>query len=124
MTPGQLIIKTLIVQVLLLATRIVFFRALNIELLPVLILYYLFLAAISIAVARRLGVVNYLEIFLTIIIWLVFSLAIDLIITREIIGTDLYTTWNFWISYLVMPLAILIFHKKQHVEVRKGNYQR
>ncbi|QQS23220.1 hypothetical protein IPM19_01490 [bacterium] len=120
MTPGQLILKTAIVQVLLLATRIVFFRLLNIELLPILIAYYVFLAAVSIAVARRLGVVNYLEIFLTIIIWLVFSLVIDLVITREVIGGDKYLTVNFWVSYLIMPIAILIFHKKQHVAVRKG----
>lgn len=120
MTPSQLIAKTAVVQVLLFATRVVFFRYLNIELLPILIVYYLFLAAVSIAVARRLGVVNYLEIFLTIIIWLVFSLVIDLILTREIIGGDKYLTTNFWISYLIMPLAILIFHKKQHVAVRKG----
>lgn len=124
MTPGQLIAKTAIVQVLLLASRIVFFRFLNIDLLPIAIIYYLLLAAISIAVARRLGIVNYLEIFLTIIIWLVFSLVIDLVITREVIGSEQYLTLHFWISYLIMPLAILIFHKKQHVEVRKGNYQR
>ncbi len=116
----QLILKTIIVQVLLMITKVIFFRFLNTDLLPILILYYLILAAISIAIVRRMGVLNYFEGILVTIIWLVLNILIDLLITQAIIDNGVFSNGHFWISYLVLPLAVLIFHKKAHVETRKA----
>lgn len=119
---GQLLIKTVIVQVLLMITKIIFFKYLNIDSSAILIVYYVVLAAISIAVVRRLGILNYFEIFLITIIWLVLNILLDLLITQAIINNGVFSNGHFWISYLVMPLAVIIFHKKLHVEARKASH--
>ncbi|HMR55400.1 MAG TPA: hypothetical protein PKD34_02300 [Candidatus Doudnabacteria bacterium] len=120
MTPAQLILKTLFMQVFLIIIKIIFFGYLNISLLPILIIYYLLLAAAAIALIRRFGPINYFEAFLAMFLWAVISLASDLIITSLIIGREVYSDWHFWLSYAVVLLAMLIFHKKQHVEIRKA----
>lgn len=120
MTPAQLILKTLFMQVFLVIIKVIFFGFLNVTLLPILIIYYLLLAAAAIALIRRFGPINYFEAFLAMFLWAVISLASDLIITSSIIGREVYSDWHFWLSYGVVLLAILIFHKKQHVEVRKA----
>lgn len=120
MTPAQLILKTLFMQVFLVIIKAIFFGFLNIELLSVLIIYYLLLAAAAIALIRRFGPINYFEAFLAMALWLVLSLASDFLITSTIIGREVFADSHFWWSYLVVLLAMLIFHKKQHVEVRKA----
>lgn len=120
MTPAQLIIKTATLQALLVILKIIFFGYLNIELLAILIIYYLLLSACSIALVRRFGPINYFEAFLVIILWLIISLATDYYITATVVGGEVFADIHFWISYAVVLLAILIFHKKQHVEMRKA----
>ncbi len=120
MTPAQLILKTLFMQVFLIIIKVIFFGFLNVTLLPILIIYYLLLAAAAIALIRRFGPINYFEAFLAMILWVIISLVSDLIITSSIIGREVYSDWHFWLSYGVVLLAMLIFHKKQHVEVRKA----
>lgn len=120
MTPGQLISKTFIMQVFLVVVKIIFFGYLNIELLAILIVYYLLLAASAIALVRRFGPLNYLEVFLAMALWSIISLATDFLITSAITGREVFSDYHFWISYAVVLLAMLIFHKKQHVEMRKA----
>ena len=120
MTPAQLIIKTVTMQALLVILKVIFFGSLNVELLSILILYYLLLAASAIALVRRFGPINYFEAFLAMILWLILSLATDYLITVPIVGKEAYSDIHFWISYPVVLLAILFFHKKQHVEMRKA----
>lgn len=120
MTPGQLISKTVLMQLFLVIIKIIFFGFLNIELLSILIVYYLLLAAFAIALVRRFGPLNYFEAFLAMGLWLILSLVMDYLITASIIGREVFSDYHFWISYAVVLLAILIFHKKQHVEMRKA----
>jgi hypothetical protein len=120
MTPGQLLTKTVIMQVILVVIKIIFFGFLNIELVPILIIYYLLLAASSIALVRRFGPINYFEAFFAMGLWLVLSLLTDYFITSAVTGKDVFRDPHFWLSYVVVLLAMLIFHKKQHVAVRKA----
>ncbi len=120
MTPGQLISKTVLMQLFLVIIKIIFFGFLNIELLSILIVYYLLLAACAIALVRRFGPLNYFEAFLAMGLWLILSLVTDYLITASIIGREVFSDYHFWISYAVVLLAMLIFHKKQHVEMRKA----
>lgn len=120
MTPAQLIIKTVTMQALLVILKVIFFGSLNIELISILVIYYLLLAASAIALVRRFGPINYFEAFLAIILWLIISLITDYLITATIVGREVFSDKHFWISYLVVLLAILFFHKKQHVEMRKA----
>lgn len=124
MTLYQLLAKTVILQVLFVAVKVIFFGYMNVELLPVLIVYYLVLAATSIAVVRRMGPLNYFEAGFVMVLWLILSLATDYIITANLAGREIYDDGHFWWSYAVVLLAIIIFHKKVHVEVRKGNLTR
>lgn len=121
MTISQLITKTILVQVLLVVVKVIFFQFLNIELLAIAVVYYLVLIALLIAVARRFGAVNYFEIFLATLIWTALSLVIDYYITSHLIELKVYSNGIFTWSYLVMPLVIIIFHKKSYVEARKSS---
>lgn len=107
-------------QVLLVMIKIVFFGFLNIELLAILIIYYLLLVASSIALIRRFGPINYFEAIFAMVLWLIISLITDYVITSAVTGKEVFSDWHFWISYAVVLLAMLIFHKKQHVEIRKA----
>lgn len=124
MTLELLLKKTLLLQVLFVATKVIFFGFLNVDLLAILIIYYLVLAAMSIAIVRRMGALNYFEAFFTMGLWLVLSLLTDFLLTANLAGKDIYNDGHFWWSYAIVLLVILIFHKKVHVEVRKGNLQR
>ena len=119
MTVARFLAGIIGAQVLFVLAKTFFISFLNIETLVARIGLWVILAIIAIAVVRRMGVLNYLEAFLITIVWLVVSLLTDLVITTTLTGREVYTTWYFWISYLVVILAIIIFHKKSHVEVRK-----
>ncbi len=85
------------------------------------IAYFLALIIITIAVVRRMGVLNYLESFLIAIVWFVAMILVDMVITSFLIGRDMYTHLYFYLSYLVVLLSIIFFHKALHVQVRKAN---
>lgn len=124
MSLDQLLIKTISLQVMFVILKVFFFGFLNVELLPILVVYYLVLAGMSIAVVRRFGPLNYFEAFLVIALWLIIALLSDYLVTANLAGKEIYSDGHFWWSYAVVVLAILIFHKKQHVEVRRGNFTR
>lgn len=119
MTINQLLLKTIYMQVFLIIIKIIFFGYLNINLMAILVVYYLLLAAAAIALIRRFGVVNYFEVFLAMILWLILSLISDIVITSKIVGADVYKDFHFWLSYVVVLLAMLLFHKKMHVVARQ-----
>ncbi|HMQ02017.1 MAG TPA: hypothetical protein PKD79_03045, partial [Candidatus Doudnabacteria bacterium] len=64
--------------------------------------------------------INYFEAIFAIILRLILSLISDFVITSSLIGRAVFADSNFWWSYLVVVLAMLIFHKKQHVEIRNA----
>ncbi len=76
------------------------------------------IALASIAAARRLGIINYLEAILAAGMWWLFALVFDFLITSALVGFDMFRTRELWIGYLVMVVVIFIFHKKRHVKLR------
>lgn len=124
MTLDQLLIKTVTLQVMFVILKVLFFGFLNVESIVILVVYYLVLAAVSIAVVRRIGALNYFEAFLVMGLWLIVALATDFLITANLAGSEIYNDGHFWWSYLIVLVVILVFHKKVHVEVRKGNLTR
>lgn len=121
MTIASLLLGTIISQVLFVITKVVFLNQLNIDNLGVHIAFQVLLAVITIAVVRRMGTLNYIESFFLTAVWFFTLLIVDFVVTATLIGRDMYTTWPYWISYLVILLSIILFHKKMHVEVRKQN---
>ena len=73
----------------------------------------------TIAVVRRMGTLNYFESIFLVVVWFIVSLLVDLVITTMLTGRDVYTTLYFWLTYLVILLAVFLFHKKLHIEARK-----
>jgi hypothetical protein len=53
------------------------------------------------------------------VIWLFFSMILDLLILYSIDGPDIYRHIWLWGSYLVVALCVFFFHKKRHVEIRR-----
>lgn len=121
MNIASLVIGTLVSQILFIITKIVFIEYLNIDSLIIQIVFYVFLIIETTAVVRRMGTLNYVEsIFLT-AVWFIIGLVVDLIVTTSFTGRDVYAHLYFWATYLFIVLAVLLFHKKIHIEARKGN---
>lgn len=121
MTIASLLLGTIAAQILFVLTKIFFINSLNIESWVVMIIFFVVISLITIAVSRRMGTLNYFEGFFLIAVWLITSLIVDYVITTAFTGKDVYTTLYWWLSYLVMGVVLLVFHKKLHVEVRKAN---
>jgi hypothetical protein len=121
MTIASLLLGTIAGQILFVLTKILFINSLNLESLMVMVGFYLILIVETIAVVRRMGVLNYFESIFLIAVWLITSILVDLVITTSYTGRDVYGTLYFWMTYLAIGLAILVFHKKLHVEVRREN---
>ncbi len=119
MTIAQLLLGLISSQIFFAVTKVIFIQYLNIDSFFFIGLMWLVLAVGAIAIVRRMGVLNYFEDFFTVILWTLTSLVVDLVITTTIVGRDVYSTGYFWLSYLIVILAVIIFHKKTHVEIRK-----
>lgn len=121
MTIASFLLGTIASQILFVMTKIFFINSLNMESWIVMVLFYLALSIITIAVSRRMGTLNYFEDIFLIVVWTIASLITDLVITTSFTGRGVYATMYFWLSYLVIGVVLLVFHKKLHVEVRKAN---
>jgi hypothetical protein len=118
MTPGKFLLLTTIAVVLTTLAKLFFIRALNIDNVYIVYLFWLVIALISIACSRRLGVISYIEATLVLALWLILTLFLDLLITAAVAGIDIYRHPYLWVSHGVMVITIFLFHKKRHVEVR------
>mgnify|MGYP001589195783 CR=1 FL=1 len=120
LTLGQLVSKTILLQIIFLVVKVIFFDYLNWELWPIMIVFYVLIAVSSIAIVRRFGDINYFEAFLILIVWTVVGLLVDLVIISKIVDIKLFSNVHLWFSYLAMILAVLIFDRKEHVALRKA----
>lgn len=74
---------------------------------------------ITIACCRRLGDISYLEAVMVALVWLFSRMFLDLLITAQALGGQIYKTPLLWISYFAIFASIFFFHKKRHVGIRK-----
>lgn len=122
MTIASLLIGTFISQVAFVILKVFFYRNLNTDSWTAIILFWLAFSILIIAIVRRMGILNYAESFFLTAVWFITSLIVDVVITATVIGNyDMYKTLSYWITYLVLIVVLITFHKKQHVEVRKAN---
>lgn len=119
MTIARMLLGIIGSQALFVITKVIFITVFNVDNAFIRYGMWVAIALIAIAVVRRMGVLNYLENIFLIVVWLITSLVVDFVITTFITGRDVYKTWYFWIAYVVMALAMFLFHKKSHVELRK-----
>lgn len=121
MTIASLLIGTFTSQVILVLLKVFFFRSLDLGNNLVIALFYFAFVIVTIAIVRRLGILNYIESIFLSAVWLITSLLVDVVITATVVGYDMYQTWTYWLSLLVMIIVIISLHKKQHVQVRKAS---
>ncbi len=120
MTSGKLIGYGIALTLILTTVKLVFYRFLNADSLIILLVVYLFQIVLTTALVRRLGIINYLESLVVIVFWLLFSLFYDIVAIGMGYGLEPYTQLRFWLMYPIMALSIFLFHKKRHVDIRKG----
>lgn len=113
LTTGLMIVGTTIV-------KLVFINILDINRFLVVCTFWLIIALIAIASCRRFGVINYLESFVIIVAWLVVTLLTDVIFLTPFTGFGIYYHLYLWVSYLVVSVAVFVFHKKRHIEIRRS----
>jgi hypothetical protein len=121
MTIASLLLGTIASQILFVLVKVFFIGSLDLENIVVKGIYYFALVIITIAVVRRMGILNYVESFFLCAVWLITSLFVDYVVTAHFVGWDIYKTWLYWITLLVIILSVLFFHKALHVQVRKAN---
>lgn len=120
MTIVSLLFGTIAIQVLWVITKIVFIDYLNFDSPIIFWLFFIFITLETIAVVRRVGTLNLFESMFLTGIWLVVALLVDLVITTSVIGRDVYTELFFWLTYVLIIVVTMGFHKKAHVEARKS----
>jgi len=109
----------LLLWVLLSIIKALFLNVLGLDTLPSEVIFGFVVFIVSMACARRLGVINYLEGALVAVMWTIGLLVADFFILRPILGWSVFTKGIFWAGYAVSAAAIFFFHKKRHVQIRK-----
>ncbi len=83
------------------------------------LVFWAAVAAVAAAIVRRLGVLNFLEAFFLIIAWFLGDLLFDLLATSIYTGLSIFYNPAYWLGYAALAVAIIFFHKKRHIQVRK-----
>lgn len=82
-------------------------------------LYYILMILFVRVLARRFGVINFLEAIFIDLVWLLIILMLDSFIAKRFLGQEVFRTGNYWGSYLAVFVAMFFLHKKRHIQVRK-----
>jgi hypothetical protein len=83
------------------------------------LVYYLIIAVVIVALFRRFGIITYIETLFALFFYIIASLFLDLVITTNYTGLNLFKDYSYWIGYVVLFLAAMFFHKKRHIYLRK-----
>ncbi|HEX3096018.1 MAG TPA: hypothetical protein VHQ20_02770 [Patescibacteria group bacterium] len=121
MSVKSLVVGVIASQILFIATKVLFIHYLNTDNIFVMVAFFVFLILETIAVVRRLGIINYLESFLLVIVWFFAIMICDISFTSYLIGRDMYAHIYYWLANLAILISIILFHKALHVEVRRAN---
>lgn len=115
----KLLLLTLLQVILATAAKVIFFKAFNFQSSLDFYVYWAVTAAIAAALARRFGVINYLEALLICALWVIVDGFADLIFTSNLAGLQIFSHWPLWTGYIVTFLSVFLGHKKRHMHIRK-----
>ena len=105
--------------VLLLVLKAAFLNLFNLDSFALQVLFGFVVFVVSMACARRLGFINYLEGGLVAVVWTGGVLILDFFVARPILGWVIFSKGILWAGYLLVALSVFLFHKKRHVQIRK-----
>ncbi len=124
MTIFALVLGTIASEILFVLTKVIFIHYLNIDNFFIQLMFFLVLIILTTAVVRRMGILNYLECFFLSTVWVVVMLLVDMAVTSTLIGREMYHHIYYWLSYLMIVLSVIFFHKALHVQVRNANIKK
>ena len=119
MTFSRLFILGFISWLGLALCKLLFLNVLNLDNFLFQVLFGFFVVVFSLALSRRLGVINYLEALFTAFTWFFIAFVLDFIILSRLLGIGLFSHWLLWASYILLILSVVFFHKKRHIHIRK-----
>lgn len=120
MTFTKLIGFGILLAVVMSAVKVFFYQSFNWDDSTVVhYVFWLIAASFSVALIRRLGVITFLEAIVVCSLWIFFQLIVDLAVTASITGYRIFISPAFLIGYLIVIVAMFVFHKKRHVHIRK-----
>jgi hypothetical protein len=99
--------------------KVVFIKILDLDSRALEYVYWLLMAMFSIALARRLGAISFLEAMLVATFWFLVNVILDFLVTSIAVGFLILSRWEVWVGYAVMLVSIFFFHKKRHIVIRK-----
>lgn len=83
--------------------------------------YWILVVVVTTALVRRLGVITLLEAVLVLVVWLFLELLGDALFAGPIAGYSVFTDPSMLFGYALLPISIILFHKKRHVQRRKDS---
>lgn len=86
--------------------------------------FWLISAVIYAAIVRRMGIMNFFEAIFIAIAWVLGNLLLDLMLVSAYTGLQIFHSHQYWGGYVVMAAAIMLFHKKRHIQVRHELHER
>lgn len=111
MTAKSLILSTVGLLVLLGLVKVFFILLFNMEPWYMVSLFLVVIMLVTTGVVRRAGVLNNFEVLVAIIFWTPVILLWDFVVLGPILGLKIYYTLYFWLNYVGMLAAIVLFHK-------------
>ena len=119
MTLGKITILGLLLWLLLLSEKFLFFGAIATAGVWKLWAYYLIIIIICRVLARRLGILNFLEAFFVATIWLLIVLLFDYWVGKRLLGNFVFQDKHYWYGYIAAFVSVFFLHKKRHIQIRK-----
>lgn len=81
--------------------------------------YFVLAVVVATALVRRFGVINYLEAIFVMFFWFLTDILLDFFVVMPILGSSMFSKWQFWAGHFVIMFSIFSFHKKRHLHIRK-----
>lgn len=122
MTIAGLVLSTILTVGLFGVFKFILFGLLAQTSIAIAVVFWIILVAITTAIVRRLGTLNYAEAILLAVVWLLFSVIFDAVLTTRLVGGGLLLNWNYWTTQAVITVSILLFHKKIHTKIDLSKY--
>ncbi len=116
---GKVTILGLLLWLLVLADKYVFFELLGFTAAWQSWIYYILLIIFARIISRRLGVINFLEAIFSALVWLLTILVLDSLLAKAVLSAAAFSSPHYWWSYAAILIAVFFLHKKRHIQVRK-----
>lgn len=111
MTAKSIILTTAGFLALLSLVKLAFVYFFDMSAWYMVVLFLISIGLVSTGIVRRAGVINNFEVIIGLVLWAPLMLLWDFIALVPVLGMDIYNHLYWWLGYVVMIFAIIVFHK-------------